>query len=245
MTDQNEVQYYVEPGENNVLQVHNLSVKGGDIYILDHLNFTVKKGTILAIVGPNGAGKTTLIRALLGLIPYSGDIIWKKGIRMGYVPQGLLATDIPVTVQEFLELKCRIDPTSCLAAVGLERKILGMQLGKLSGGQLQRVLLAWSIVDNPDVLLFDEPTSGVDVGAEEPIYERIVQMKEKMGITVLLITHNHHVVLHYSDYILGLNRKQTFFGDTPSVGHEAIMEIMTGSLPDYSLHHPDNRTAGE
>ena len=215
-----------------ILRVSNLTVKGGNSLILDGLDFEIGKGTILAIVGPNGAGKTTLFRALLDLIPYSGKITWKKGVHMGYVPQGLLATDIPVTVKEFLRLKCDLEPRECLATVGLEENILELQLGKLSGGQLQRVLLAWSIIDNPDVLLFDEPTSGVDVGAEEPIYERITSLKKTLGITVLLITHNHHVVLHYSDKVLGINRKQVFFGDTSSIDHDRIMDIMAGYLPE-------------
>lgn len=110
---------------------------------------------------------------------------------------------------------------------------------------MQRVLLAWSIVDSPDILLFDEPTSGVDVGAEEPIYEKIKQLKESTGITVLIITHNHHVVLHYTDQILGLNRKQTFFGNTAEAGHDSIMDIMTGISPGEYLSHAGAGHTGE
>ncbi len=215
-----------------ILRVHNLRVRIGNYLILDDLNFDVKKGTVLAIVGPNGAGKTTLFKALLDLVPFSGKITWKKGVNMGYVPQGLLATDIPITVREFLKLKCDVDPRKCLSTVGLEENLLDMQLGKLSGGQLQRVLLAWSIIDNPDVLLFDEPTSGVDVGAEEPIYERLTDLKKTLGITILLISHNHHVVLHYSDLVLGINRKQIFFGETSGIDHSMIMDIMSGCMPE-------------
>lgn len=220
---------------DTVLRVADMSVKVGEFTILEGIDFALKKGTILGIVGPNGAGKTTLFRALLNLIPYSGSIEWKRGIKMGYVPQALISTDIPVTVREFLTLKYRTDFTSCLSTVGLEGAILDVQLGKLSGGQLQRVLLAWSIVDNPHVLLFDEPTSGVDVGAEEPIYEKIMQLKETTGITVLLITHNHHVVLHYTDQILALNRKQIYFGNTQSIDHDKIMSVMAGYPPDTSV----------
>ncbi len=229
MADNTDAQPHRISGSDIILKVTDLTVKSRDTKILDGINFYVKKGTVIAIVGPNGAGKTTLFRALLRLIPYSGNIRWKEGVKMGYVPQGLLTTDLPVTVREFLNLKCRIEPGSCLKTVGLEEKILGMQLGKLSGGQLQRVLLAWSIIDNPDILLFDEPTSGVDVGAEEPIYEKINQMKKTLGITVLLITHNHHVVMHYTDYILGLNRSQIYFGEASGMEHDKIMDIMSGT----------------
>lgn len=245
MVGSNSVHHINNKIDKNILKVSNLNVRGRDTLILDRINFEVKKGTILAIVGPNGAGKTTLFRALLNLIPYSGSVEWSEGVRMGYVPQGLITTDIPVTVREFLNLKCKVDPTSCLAAVGLEEKILDMQLGKLSGGQLQRVLLAWSIVDNPDILLYDEPTSGVDVGAEEPIYEKIVDMKNNLGITVLLITHNHHVVLHYSDYILSINRKQVYYGETKNIDHDAIMDVMSGYQPGKDIKPVAENPQGE
>lgn len=218
-----------------MLSVTDLTVRVKNAIILDRLNFLIRKGVILAIVGPNGAGKTTLFKVLMDLIPYSGTIHWKKGVRMGYVPQGLVVTDIPVTVEEFLRFKCNSDLTDCLSTVGLKTDILSSQLGNLSGGQLQRVLLAWSIVDFPDVLLFDEPTTGVDVGAEEPIYEKVRELKETLGITVLLITHNHHVVLHYSDYILAVNRKQVFFGKTSDIPHDRLAELMIGE--PFSSEH--------
>lgn len=233
-----------KPMGNLALKVSGLKIRGEDSTILDEVNFALKSGTIMAIVGPNGAGKTTLFRALLGLIPYSGTIEWKKGVRMGYVPQELVATDIPITVREFLSLKFKTDFTECLKTVGLEERILELQLGRLSGGELQRVLLAWSIVDRPDILLFDEPTSGVDVGAEEPIYEKIKQLKETTGITVLIITHNHHVVLHYTDQILGLNRKQIFFGNTAEADHDSIMDIMVGTAPGQHWSHERARHTG-
>lgn len=226
-----------DPMGEAVLRVSGLRIRGGESTILEGVNFEVRSGTILAIVGPNGAGKTTLFRALLGLMPYSGTIKWKQGIKMGYVPQSLIVTDIPVTVREFLSLKLKTDFADCLNTVGLRESILDTQLGKLSGGELQRVLLAWSIVDNPDVLLFDEPTSGVDVGAEEPIYLKIKQLKESTGITVLLISHNHHVVLHYSDLILGLNRRQVFFGKTSDVDHDSVIDIMSGMPPEHYVVH--------
>ena len=218
--------------EQTILEVSNLSVKLKDSIILDRLNFKVPRGSIVAIVGPNGAGKTTLFRALMNLIPYTGTIRWKVGIRMGYVPQNLVVTDIPITVEEFLRFKCRTELSSCLNLVGLKQEILGSSLGTLSGGQLQRVLLAWSIVDFPEVLLFDEPTTGVDVGAEEPIYEKVRELKKELGITVLLITHNHHVVAHYSDYVLSLNRRQLFFGKTSSIVHTQMVSLMIGEVPE-------------
>ena len=96
--------------------------------------------------------------------------------------------------------------------MGLEKPILRQRLGSLSGGELQRVLIAWAIVDNPSVLLFDEPTSGIDIGAEEPIYAKVNHLKKEVEITILLISHNMHVVMHYSDYVLALNKHEKITG---------------------------------
>src|SRR5215831_12696390 len=98
-----------------------------------------KRGTSLAIVGPNGGGKTTLFRALLNIIPYTGMIRWNKEVRMGYVPQSLVSTDLPISVEEFLRFKCRTDFETCINSVGLDKAILRQSLGSLSGGELQRV----------------------------------------------------------------------------------------------------------
>lgn len=191
---------------SDMLVVSGLSVRSQNKTILEDVSFKAKRGTSLAIVGPNGGGKTTLFRALLNIIPYTGMIRWNKEVRMGYVPQSLVSTDLPISVEEFLRFKCRTDFETCINSVGLEKAILRQSLGSLSGGELQRVLIAWAIVDNPSVLLLDEPTSGVDIGAEEPIYDKVNDLKKQLGITILLISHNMHVVMHYSDYVLALNK---------------------------------------
>ena len=214
---------------SDILVVSELSVRSQNKTILEEVSFNVKKGTSLAIVGPNGGGKSTLFRALLNLIPYSGTIKWKDKIRMGYVPQSLVSTDLPISVEEFLRFKCKTDFDTCIKSVGLEKDILRQSLGSLSGGELQRVLIAWAIVDNPAVLLFDEPTSGVDIGAEEPIYDKVNNLKKEAGITIFLISHNMHVVMHYADYVLALNKRVLFFGDRKSLTHSQLLSIIYGN----------------
>lgn len=224
-------------GSDDLLTVSELSVAAQDRLILDHLNFTVKRGTTLAIIGPNGSGKTTLFRALLNLVPHTGVIEWRGRVRIGYVPQSLITTDLPVSVKEFLGLKCKAGFESCLASVGLDGDILKRPLGSLSGGQLQRVLIAWAVVDNPNVLLLDEPTSGVDIGAEEPIYQKVTQLKEKLGITILLISHNMHVVMHYADSILALNGRQVFCGPAGEATHSTLLSLMYGGELSFPEAH--------
>jgi zinc transport system ATP-binding protein len=214
---------------NDMLVVSGLGVTLQNKTILEDVSFKAKKGISLAIVGPNGGGKSTVFRALLNLVPYTGTIRWNGKVRMGYVPQSLVSTDLPIVVEEFLRFKRRTNYETTLSSVGLEKAILRQSLGSLSGGELQRALIAWAIVDNPSVLLFDEPTSGVDIGAEEPIYENVNHLKREAGITILLISHNMHVVMHYSDYVLALNKGVLFFGDTKSLTHSQLLSIIFGS----------------
>lgn len=212
----------------DALVVEGLGVKAHGRAILENVSFSVRRGSTLAIVGPNGAGKTMLLKALLGVVPHEGTIRWLDGTVRGYVPQSLVSTDLPISVGEFLGLKCGDDPRKCMGYVGLGGGLLSQSLGSLSGGQLQRVLIAWALVGQPDTLLLDEPTSGVDIGAEEPIYQRVTGLKKRLGMTVLLVTHNVHVVLHYSDYVMALNRKVIFHGKTSGISGSMLLNMMYG-----------------
>jgi len=219
----------MENSDDYVLEVSNLSVRLQNQEILENVGFKLKRGTALAILGPNGAGKTMLFRALLNLVPYTGKIEWAEKTKIGYVPQNIAVDDIPISVKEFLSFKDHVDVERSLSPVRLDNKNLGGKtLGLLSGGELRRVLIAWALVDNPNVLLFDEPTTGVDLGSEEPIFVTLKELKEKNRITVLLITHDVHIVNEYSDYLLALNRCITFFGESKQIMDPSVQKIIYG-----------------
>ncbi|MCJ7423875.1 metal ABC transporter ATP-binding protein [Candidatus Bathyarchaeota archaeon] len=215
--------------DDYVLKVSNLSLKLQNQKILDNVSFKLKRGTTLAVVGPNAAGKTMLFKTLLNLVPYSGQVEWAKGVKIGYVPQNIAVDDIPISVKDFLSFKNQVSVENSLSPVRLSNKsVADKTLGLLSGGQLRRVLIAWALADNPNVLLFDEPTTGVDHDSEEPIFITLDELKRKNNITILLITHDVHIVREYSDYLLALNRCVTFFGKSKEIMNPSIQKIIYG-----------------
>ena len=211
------------------LRVSNLSVKLQNQTILENISFRLEKGTALAVVGPNAAGKTVLFKVLLNLLPHEGKVEWQQKVRIGYVPQNISVSDIPISVKEFLSFGNGLNIAAHLSSVKLDDKnVLDKSLGVLSGGQLRRVLIAWALIDNPNVLLFDEPTTGVDLDSEEPIYRMLNELKKKEKITILLITHDIHIVREYSDRLLALNKCVTFFGDSKEIMNPSIQKIIYG-----------------
>ena len=219
----------MEESNGYLLKVSDLKVQLQNEVILENVNFAIRKGTTLAIVGPNGAGKTMLFRALLNLVPHTGNIQWAEKAKIGYVPQNITVKDIPISVKEFLSYKQGADVAGVLNAVKLnEPDVINKTLSVLSGGQLRRVLVAWALIDDPNVLLFDEPTVGVDIGGEESIFATLKSLKEKRNITLLLITHDIHLVKEYTDQLLSLNRCTTFFGDSQQIAEPSLQEKIYG-----------------
>jgi len=212
-----------------ILKVSNLTVKLQNQVILDNISFNVKKGTTLAILGPNGAGKTVLFRTLLNLVPHTGSIEWAEKVKIGYVPQYVTVSDVPISVKEFLSMGNAVDFENSLSMVKLKDKnILNKRLGVLSGGQLRRILIAWALNDNPNVLFLDEPTSGVDMDSEEPIYLMLNEIKKTQKITIFLITHNIHIVQEYADDLIALNKCVTFCGPSEELAKPDTQRLIYG-----------------
>lgn len=229
-----------------ILKVENLTVRLDGQEILRDISFDLNRDDTVAIVGPNGAGKSVLFRALLKLVPYTGTVTWAKDIKINYIPQRFtIDRDFPLTVREFLEFKTKShhEIISALHSVGItdqdhiHHHLLNQRLGWLSGGQIQRVLIAWAIIDNPNVILFDEPTAGIDVGGEETIYHLIKKLKDEKDLTILIISHDLNVVYKYASTVLCLNKDMVCYGSPADALDPASLKALYGEATFFTHHH--------
>ncbi len=234
--------------DSSILKVSGLNVKFDGHIILENVSFDVKRDDTLAIIGPNGAGKTVLFRAILGLIPFEGTITWAPDVKIGYVPQRLaVEKDLPLTVREFLSLKendqRQID--NALREVGFlenashlhnDLRVLSTSIGDLSGGEFQRVLIAYALLGNPNVLLFDEPTVGVDVAGEETVYSLIHKLQAKSDLTIIFISHELEIVYQHATTALCLNKSEICFGPPKEVVDKKALIKMYGEGITFYKH---------
>ncbi|OGM61265.1 hypothetical protein A2961_01710 [Candidatus Woesebacteria bacterium RIFCSPLOWO2_01_FULL_39_21] len=228
--------------EDILLSVSNLKVKLNNHLILSDISFEVRRDDTMAIIGPNGAGKSVLFRTILGLLPHEGVVKWSPSVKIGYVPQKLyVAKDIPLTVAEFLSFKeSNFDKIlQVLGQVGFGKRenILKMKLGVLSGGELQRILIAFAVMGNPNVLLFDEPTSGVDLSGEETVYQLISKLQAEKDLTIIFISHELEVVYKYAATVLCLNKEKVCFGPPRKVIDKENLEKLYGEDIHLYRHH--------
>lgn len=227
--------------EKIVLKVENLDVELEGEEILKDLSFEVKEGEVLVILGPNGAGKTVLLKTLLGILPYKGKIEWQKGIKIGYVPQRLpFIKDIPMAVKEFFDLKnvSKKESEEILKSIGLGEDILKKKIGDLSSGQFQRILVGWALASNPQVLLFDEPMTGIDIGGQESVYNLLEKLKKERDLTILFVTHELSIVYKLADKVLCLSKRMLCHGLPKEIlTPERISELYSGEIKFYQHNH--------
>lgn len=228
----------------NILEVKNLTVKFNHEKVIDNLSFNLKKGENLVVLGPNGAGKTVLLKTLIGLIPFSGEIKWQKDVKIGYVPQKILPEkNIPLSIEEFFNFK-KVNQEQIVAAlksVGInDLSILKKKIGVISSGQLQRVLIAWSLIGDPDILLFDEPLSGIDIEGEETIYNLLSQIEKERNLAMILITHDLSVVYKFADSVLCLNKKTICYGPPQEALTPQRLNQLYGGEIKFYLHKHDH-----
>jgi zinc transport system ATP-binding protein len=207
--------------------VRNLGVRFGSQIVLEGISFDLRCGEITAIVGPNGAGKTTLLRALLGEVPYTGEQHFHDHYNrrpdrpvVGYVPQQLaFDRGAPISVADLFSIATGHRPaffglsvptrTTALAALAEvdAGHLLQRRLGALSGGELQRVLLALSLVPTPDLLLLDEPAQGLDTAGLVRFYEVVARLRARFDVAVVLVSHDLAAVARVADRVLFLDRR--------------------------------------
>lgn len=193
----------------SLVAAKELTIGYGRNIVLRDVDIEISAGEIVTIVGPNGSGKSSLIKALIGAFePQSGRVDRAGALKIGYVPQRLhVDNTLPLKVARFLSLPRRVGRAAADAA--LEEAgaagLGGRQLAELSGGQMQRVLLARALIGRPDLLILDEPTQGLDQPGAAAFYDRIEMLRDERGLAVLMVSHDLHVVMRASDRVICLN----------------------------------------
>ncbi len=237
----------------SLIRVEHLGVSYGAHQALHNVGLTVEPNEIVTVVGPNGSGKTSLLRAIVGAIPLTAGTVDKKpDLRIGYVPQRLhVDPTLPITVERFLRLPNGVDKQTLDTA--LERAgvpdIASRQMSQLSGGQLQRVLLARALANGPDLLLLDEPTQGLDQQASAAFYRLIEKVRRETECSVLMISHELHVVMAASDRVICLNGHVCCQGSPDIVSsapeYRALFGSGTGGALALYRHEHDHSHDGD
>lgn len=229
-----------------LLQVRDLTIVLGGHPRVEGVSFDLDKGECLAILGPNGAGKTLLLRALLGLVRFTGQIHWAPEVRVGYVPQKIAADrDLPIHFGNLIDARLalarasRHDRDAILEEVGLDPRLLSVPVGRLSGGQFQRALFAFALVSRPNVLLLDEPTASIDAPGEEHLYELVGRLQERRGIAVIVVSHELSLVYAHASRVLCLNRATLCVGTPQEALTPAALERLYGAPARFyhTQHH--------
>ncbi|MEX1997954.1 MAG: metal ABC transporter ATP-binding protein [Candidatus Andersenbacteria bacterium] len=238
------------------IEAQDLAVTLAGHPILEGLTFTVPTGQTTAIIGPNGAGKSILLKAILRLIPKTRGRVNIFGIPheqyrriaplISYIPQKLMFDhSFPLTVRGLFALKARgILGMSAIDEQRMEQllNLVGMtnhidhKISTLSGGQMQRVLLGFSLMDQPRLLILDEPSAGIDVQGQETIYTLLQRIQQEKKLTLLLVSHELEIVMQYATQVLCLNRKLLCTGTPREVLSNEMLQQMYGAPIRHFTH---------
>lgn len=243
-------------GSEHAIEVKNLVVELDEHVIVDGISFTVDPGSITAIIGPNGAGKSVLLKALLRLIPKQKGTVKFFGIdhehyrdvapSISYIPQYLnFDREFPLTVRGLFTLKSprplHMTDVEAQRMNDLLEKVnlvayVDHRLSALSGGQLQRALIAYSLMDHPKLLILDEPSAGIDVSGQETIYALLQRIQQEEKLTMVLVSHELDVVMQYADQVLCMNKELLCAGVPSEVLSKEMLEKMYGTPLKHFTH---------
>lgn len=231
---------------NNLIECKNVSYVIEGAKIIDNVSFKVDIGNIVTIVGPNGGGKTTLLKLILGMLkPSSGKVSRARSLKIGYMPQKVVFNkQLPITVKEFILLKEELT-TARLNKIIQDTKIdylLEKQIYSVSGGELQRVLLARALIESPNLLVLDEPLQGLDVRGEEEFYRLLEELRNQKDISLLMVSHDLHTVMRSTNHVICLNRHICCQGMPDSIKektYDQMFNIMQSDevIAHYQHHH--------
>lgn len=228
-----------------LVELKQINMKLREQVILSDVDLAIYSGRIVTVVGPNGAGKTTLLKILLGLVePTSGSICKQEGLTIGYVPQKLqINQSLPISVRRFLKLLPHVtgaDIEEAMTEVGALH-VLDRSMHRISGGELQRVLLARAILRKPALLVLDEPTQGVDINGQVELYKLINKICDKYQCGVLMISHDLNLVMANTDQVICLNHHICCSGEPAHVSNDPAFRELFGinahNLAVYHHHH--------
>ena len=194
--------------KKTLVKLENASVEKNKKILVKHISLEVKQGEIVTLIGPNGSGKTTTAKMALGINKNFEGSVQRYTNNIGYVPQKVMIDwTLPIRVNDFMQLTSKINPeeiNEALIFTGVDH-LKNKNLNELSGGEFQRVLIARAIAKKPELLVLDEPVQGVDFKGEISLYELIRSISEKTNCGILLISHDLHVVMSATDYVVCLN----------------------------------------
>lgn len=232
-----------------IANLENIGLKIGGQQIIDKVSLHLRKGQITTLIGPNGGGKTSIARILLGVLqPTSGTITKASSIKIGYMPQKIsVDKTIPLSVKDFLLLsKDKITfneySSSLISRLKLE-SILHKQIHDLSGGQMQKILFLRSIINQPDLLVLDEPTQYMDIAATEEFYQILDEIRQAQNCAILLVSHDLHTVMQKTDFVFCVNHHVCCHGSPEDINQHPEYLSLFGNRSNLAIyqHHHDHK----
>ena len=235
--------------ENKLISIQNLNINFNEYKILKNINFDIYSKQIITIIGPNGAGKSTLIKTILGFIqPSFGNIVKHPSLKIGYVPQKIsFPEQIPITVSKFLNLNNKTKKPFNTDNTGLNTELkiehlLNKSIHKLSGGELQRILLAKALYNKPNLLILDEPTQSIDLNGQAEFYKLCSYLQQQLNCAILMASHDLHIVMSGINSVICLNKHICCHGLPTAVSqHPEFIQLFGAKVADglavYTHNH--------